>query len=94
MDQQTHTDAPPKPDNYLVWSILATLCCCLPFGIPAIVFASQVDGKHASGDYQGAQESSDKAKMWTMIAAGLGLVGGILYGVMMAMGMAAGASGY
>ena len=24
------------PDNYLVWSILVTLFCCLPFGIVAI----------------------------------------------------------
>src|SRR5882672_10526815 len=28
-----------KVPNYLVQSILVTLCCCLPFGIAAIVFA-------------------------------------------------------
>jgi hypothetical protein len=31
------------PDNYLVWSILATIFCCWPLGIPAIVNATKVD---------------------------------------------------
>lgn len=26
-----------KPDNYLVWSILCTVLCCIPFGVAAIV---------------------------------------------------------
>ena len=68
-----------KPDNYLVWAILATLCCCVPTGIAAIVFAAQVDGKWASGDYAGAQESSEKAKLWSIVSLVLGLVVGILY---------------
>src|SRR5438093_12052328 len=38
---------PPKPvvavPNYLIQAILVTLCCCLPFGIPAIVYAAQVN---------------------------------------------------
>jgi hypothetical protein len=60
--------------NYLVQSILVTLCCCLPLGIPAIVFAAQVNGKVAMGDLAGAMESSRKAKMFCWIAFGLGLV--------------------
>ena len=36
--------------NYLVESILVTICCCLPFGIAAIVFAAQVNGKLQAGD--------------------------------------------
>ena len=43
-----------RPQNYLVWAILTTLFCCLPLGIVSIVFAAQVDGKLASGDYAGA----------------------------------------
>ena len=31
---------PLKPDNNLVWAILCTLLCCLPFGIVSIVYAS------------------------------------------------------
>lgn len=44
----------PKPDNNLVWAILSTFLCCMPFGIVSIVFAAQVDGKYAMGDYAGA----------------------------------------
>jgi hypothetical protein len=72
-----HTE--PKPDNYLIWAILATLCCCLPGGIVAIVYAAQVDSKYNAGDYAGARQSSDNAKLWAMISAGVGLVVGVLY---------------
>lgn len=68
-----------KPDNYLVWAILATLCCCVPTGIAAIVFAAQVDGKWATGDYAGARDSSEKAKLWSLISLGLGLAVGVVY---------------
>jgi hypothetical protein len=44
----------------------------VPFGIPAIVFAAQVNGKLAAGDYTGAVETSKKAKMWCWIAFGAG----------------------
>ena len=37
--------APVQVPNYLVQSILVTLFCCLPFGIVAIVYAAQVNGK-------------------------------------------------
>lgn len=65
--------------NYLVWAILSTLCCCLPAGIVAIVYAAQVDGKVASGDYYGAVESSNNAKMWSWISFGASAVFGVLY---------------
>ena len=47
--------------NYLVQAILATLFCCLPFGIVWIVFAAQVNSRAAAGDVQGAQVASQKA---------------------------------
>jgi ribosomal protein L40E len=58
--------------NYLAQAILVTIFCCVPFGIPAIVFAAQVNGKLAAGDYTGALETSKKAKMWCWIAFGAG----------------------
>jgi len=67
------------PPNYLVWSILTTLFCCLPFGIASIVFAAQVNGKWAAGDVNGALESSRKAKLFAIIAAAAGLVVIALY---------------
>lgn len=63
-----------KPSNYLAPAILSTLCCCLPFGIVAIVFASQVDSKWQAGDTAGARDASSKARLWFWIAFGIGLV--------------------
>jgi hypothetical protein len=70
---------PGSVPNYLVQSILVTLFCCLPAGVAAIVFASQVDGKLARGDYQGALESSRKAKQWCWISAVGAVVALVLY---------------
>lgn len=61
--------AGPKPPNYLVWAILSTLFCCLPFGIASIVFAAQVDSKYNAGDYAGALASSNNAKKWAIVSA-------------------------
>ncbi len=71
--------AQAKPANYLVWSILSTLLCCLPLGIVSIIFAAQVDSKFAAGDYAGAEQSSQRAKMWAWIAFATGLIGVIAY---------------
>ena len=59
--------------TYLAQAILVTLFCCLPFGIPAIVFAAQVNSKLTGGDYAGALESSRKAKTWCWVAFCVGL---------------------
>ena len=70
----------PRPNipNHLVKAIISTICCCLPFGIVAIVFAAQVNGKLDSGDYGGAQKASEQANMWGNIAIGVGIVVNIL----------------
>jgi hypothetical protein len=65
---------PPNIPNYLVQSILVTLCCCLPLGIVAVVYSAQVNGKLVAGDVAGAQAASDKAKMWAWIGFGLGVL--------------------
>lgn len=80
--------------NYLVWAILATLCCCLPGGIVAIVYAAQVDGKLAAGDYQGALNASNNAKLWSWVSFGLGAVVSVLYFLAIVMGGVADAGGY
>src|SRR5574341_669048 len=64
----------PEIPSYLVPAILTTVCCCLPFGIVAIVYAAQVKSKINAGDIAGAKESSRKAQMWTWIAIGTGIV--------------------
>ena len=70
---------PQKPDNYLVWAILSTLLCCLPFGIVAIVKSSKVDTLWYAGNHAEAIQASNDAKKWSIISAVVGLVGGLLY---------------
>lgn len=65
--------------NYLVQAILVTLFCCLPFGIVAIVYAAQVNGKVAAGDSYGALDASRKAKTWCWVSFGCGLAVSLLY---------------
>jgi hypothetical protein len=74
MGQQGPQGGGGPPPNYLVWSILSTLFCCLPLGVVSIVFAAQVNGKYASGDFAGAQDSSNKAKQFAIASAIAGVV--------------------
>lgn len=74
------------PNNYLVWSILVTLFCCLPLGIVAIVKSSQVNGLWAQGRYAEAQASADSAKRWVIWSAVIGVVAGVIYGILLSLG--------
>ncbi len=76
--QLPHGDPPPNIPNHLAKAILSTICCCIPLGIVAIVFAAQVNGKLDVGDYAGAQKSSEQASFWGNLAIGLGAAGKIL----------------
>ena len=81
--------APASVPNYLVPAIIS-LFCCLPLGIVGVIFAAQVNGKVAAGDTTGALESAKKAKMFSFIAIGLGLlgiIGYVLFVVIMGVGM-------
>jgi hypothetical protein len=71
----TGTVIPPGTTvpNYLVFSVLSTILCCLPTGIPAIVYSAQVNSKLLAGDLPGAQAASNNAKLWCWISFGLGL---------------------
>lgn len=71
--------APPSINNYLVPSILVTLCCCLPLGIVGIIFAAQVNSKLAAGNTAGAMEAAKYARLFTWIGFACGLVGAIIY---------------
>jgi hypothetical protein len=58
----------PVIPNYLWQSIVVTIFCCWPFGIPAIVYAAKVDGLQARGDFLGAMSASQSAKNWCLAA--------------------------
>jgi hypothetical protein len=81
--------APTNVPNYLVPAILSVFCCW-PLAIVAIIFAAQVNGKVQSGDIAGAMDASKKAKMFSFIAIGIGLVVGVIYALLTILGMAAG----
>ncbi len=71
-----HTDEPIP--SYMVQAILVTFFCCMPLGIPAIIFASRVDGLIRMGNYTEARECSNKAKLWCWIGFGLGIPANII----------------
>jgi hypothetical protein len=64
----------PEIPNYLWQSIVVTILCCWPFGIPAIVYAAKVDSLKSRGDFHGAMAASASAKTWCIVAAGIPLV--------------------
>lgn len=75
------------PNNYLVWSILVTLFCCLPLGIVAIIKSTQVNGLWGQGRYAEAQAAADSAKKFVMWSVIIGIVVDVVYiGVMAATG--------
>ena len=77
----TESTCPVRPSNYLPWAILSTLCCCVPSGIVAIIYAAQVNSKWESGDQIGSEHASSRAKMWILIGVGISAACWILYAV-------------
>lgn len=77
--------AGPPPNNFLIPAILS-IFCCWPLAIPAIIFAMQVNSKAAAGDMQGAMEASKKAKLFSFIGLGLGLVSIVLWLLLVGLG--------
>ena len=66
------------PDNKLVWSILATIFCCLPFGVVAIIKSAEVNSKWNSGDVVGANQSAADAGKWIKWSVIVGIIGAVL----------------
>lgn len=81
---------PGRPSNYLVLSIIVTVCCCLPFGIAGIVYASKVDSSWNAGRVDEAWENSRKARNWSLWGLGLSVALWIIYVILIAAGVAVG----
>lgn len=73
---------PMKPSNWLWQSIIATILCCLPFGIVGIIFAVKVDSLYFKGQYAESERMAQKAKVWTLVAFVVGLVYIIFWTIM------------
>ncbi len=83
-----HQNANPHPpfygsmpivQNHLAMSIIITLFCCMPLGIIALVYATQVNLLLAMGNVNLAMETSKKAKFWCFLALGIGVTFALLY---------------
>ena len=70
---------------YLVVSIISTLCCCLPFGIVAIVFSTKINGAVTAGDIEEAKKAAKTAKIWIIAAVVAGIVASTVYLILSAM---------
>ncbi|MCI9285154.1 MAG: DUF4339 domain-containing protein [Muribaculaceae bacterium] len=67
-------ERPPMPPTYLVWAILATICCCIVTGVVAIIYSSKVSPLYYRGDYAGAKKASEMAGWWVIISFVAGLI--------------------
>ncbi len=67
-----------EPPTYLWQAIVVTVLCCIPLGIPAIIFSTKVKPAYQSGDYAAALDASKKAKTWCLVALILGLIANVL----------------
>jgi len=68
-----------EPSTYLWQSIVVMLLCCLPLGIPALIFSTKVKPAFASGDYAAAMEASKKAKLFCILSLVIGLIVQVIY---------------
>lgn len=62
--EQTSSVPQEKPNSYMTEAILATIFCCLPIGIVAIIKASSVSDLWLSGHHREAWEASHSARNW------------------------------
>lgn len=65
---------PECPPTYLVWSIIVTVLCCLPFGIAAIVCSAQVKSAYSRGNLPKAEKMSEAAQWCIILSIVLGLL--------------------
>lgn len=75
VSQQPVAARPECPPTNLVWAILATVLCCIPLGIVAIIYSNKVTARYYAGDYAGAERASEVSAWWCIgtIVAGLAL---------------------
>jgi Interferon-induced transmembrane protein len=80
----------PNNMGLAIGALVAGLCCAsiigLAFGIVAVVFAGQVNGKAAVGDVAGATESARKARLFSIITFVLAAIGIVLSIIIAASG--------
>lgn len=74
VEEQTPTPPPERPKSWLLESILATIFCCLPFGIIGIINALDVESRYNAKEYDKSIRASNEAKRWCKYALIVGLI--------------------
>lgn len=78
------------PSSNLIWAILTTIFCCLPFGIISIVYAAKVDSFWGAGQYAAAYDAASKSRKWALWSAIIAVVCWVLYiGFFLLLGLGA-----
>lgn len=67
------TDSAECIFNWLTPAVLVTVFCCLPFGIPAIIFAVRANTLAELGYTEEAKKAAESAKKWHYLALGAGI---------------------
>ncbi|WP_052446899.1 CD225/dispanin family protein [Candidatus Soleaferrea massiliensis] len=83
-NQQQPAQPPVSMTGMLVWAILNTLFCCLPFGIVAIVMSAKIN---SAMSYEEARMAYDSAKKWNLVATIVGAAVVILYFILVFVGV-------
>lgn len=68
-----------KPNDYLVWTVLTTILCCLPIGAVGIYFSVQVGKRWAEGDLAGAEQNSRTARTLAIVSAAIAIIVVVAY---------------
>jgi hypothetical protein len=74
-------------DTWLWQSIVATILCCQPLGIVAIVMSAQAGSARDAGNYELARRRADQARTWTLAAVGAFFL--LVFGFFLLGGLAA-----
>ncbi len=75
--------------DHLVMAILATIFCCWPLGIVAIIKANECRTARQRGDRDAALRKGREAKKFSLIAIGLGIASAIIFGIIAGVQIAA-----
>ncbi len=67
--------------DYLIWSILMIVFCCLPFGVGGLIFSIKARDYKKAGNWEAAQNSSKNARLclWA------GLLGGVAINILLVL---------
>jgi hypothetical protein len=76
----------PVIDTWLWQSIVATILCCQPLGIVAIVMSAQAGSARDAGNYDLARQRAGQARTWTLAAVGAFFVLIVLAFLLVAVG--------